>query len=134
MTSQDELARRYGAPPRGRRVALGGVIGLVCAAFVVWLGWTIWGHTTPRVTSELQAWEVVDAHTVEVTMLVDVADPDVEATCRLRAYAEDHVTVGEHTFTPDPERRRQVTRVRTQREASAVESLGCTAPGQTRPR
>ena len=134
MTSQEDLARRYGAPAPWRRYLVGAVVGLACLVFTVWLGWTIWGHTTPRVTSEIQGWTVHDAHTVEVTLLVDLAEPDVEATCRLRAYAEDHVTVGELRFQPGAERRTHVVEMRTQREATAVESLGCTAPGQTRPR
>ncbi len=54
-----------------------------------------------------------------------------EATCRLRAFAEDHTTVGELAFTPDPDAgRRQVVEVRTERRATALESLGCTADGQ----
>ena len=53
----------------------------------------------------------------------------------LRAYAEDHSTVGELTFTPDPsEGRRQVRTMRTERRATSVDKLGCTAPDQHRPR
>ena len=68
-------------------------------------------------------------------LVVSLADDDVEATCRLRAFAEDHTTVGELAFTPDPDAgRRQVVEIRTERRATSVESLGCTADGQKRPR
>jgi hypothetical protein len=67
--------------------------------------------------------------------VVTLDDADVEASCTLRAYAVDHTTVGELTFTPDPtEGRRQVETIRTERRATSVESIGCTAPGQDRPR
>lgn len=138
MSSQDdlrqELAQRYGAPPPWRRALLRVGAVLVCAVFAGWLGWTIWGHSTPRVTSELQSFSILDEHTAEARLLVDLADPQVEASCKLRAYAADHNVVGEHTFSPDPSRRLQVAQVRTERRATSVESLGCTAPGQPRPR
>jgi hypothetical protein len=59
----------------------------------------------------------------------------VQASCTLRAYAEDHTTVGELTFSPEPgSGSRQVETIRTERRATSVESVGCTAPGQDHPR
>jgi hypothetical protein len=67
--------------------------------------------------------------------VVTLDEPDVRASCTLRAYATDHTTVGELTFTPDPdEGQRQVQTIRTERRATSVESIGCTAPGQDQPR
>jgi hypothetical protein len=103
--------------------------------FLGWLAWTVAGNTRTQVTSELESFSVVDDSTVSVVLLVSLADDDVVASCRLRAYAEDHNTVGELAFTPDPAAgQRQVVELRTERRATAVESLGCTAEGQKRPR
>ena len=135
MSAQDTLAERYGAPSPRRRRAL--VIGLVTVAalFAGWLAWAVWEHTTPAVTSELETFSVEDDHAVTAVLLVTLHDAHVKASCTLRAFAEDHTTVGELTFTPDPGAgRRQVRTIRTERRATSVTSEGCTAPGQDRPR
>ena len=107
---------------------------LVLAA-LGWLVWSVWSHSTPQVTSELETYDVLDDYTVTATLVVELADDDVEATCTLQALAEDHTVVGELTFTPDPQLgQRQVQEIRTERRATAVTTLGCTAPGQNRPR
>ena len=54
------------------------------------------------------------------------------ASCTLRAFAEDHTVVGELVFVPEDGRSDQD--VRTERRATSVELLGCTAPGQNHPR
>jgi hypothetical protein len=133
--STQELAERYGAQPAYRRPLLVGATVVLAVVFLGWLAWTVAGHTQTQVTSELEGFSVVDGSTVSAVLVVSVADDDVEATCRLRAFAEDHTTVGELAFTPDPGvGRRQVVEIRTERRATAVESLGCTADGQKRPR
>ena len=71
--------------------------------------------------------------THEATATIDVSlDDGVDASCTVRAYAADHSTVGEVTYTP--EQGRNTVAVRTERRASSVENIGCTAPGQPRPR
>ena len=50
----------------------------------------------------------------------------------MRAYAEDHTSVGELAFTPADGDNEVV--VRTERRATSLEKIGCTAPGQPRPR
>jgi len=135
MSTSDALAERYGAAsPRGRRavVVLAGVVAL---AFLVWLAWSVWSHSRPEVTSELETFTIDDDHTATAVLVVTLANDDVEATCTLQAIAEDHSVVGELAFTPDPgSGKRQVQEIRTDRRATAVQSLGCTAPGQKRPR
>jgi hypothetical protein len=107
----------------------------VAAVFLGWLAWTVYDHSTPEVTSELETFSIDDDHAVTAVLVVILDDADVKASCTLRAYAEDHTTVGEVTFTPDPSKgRRQVQTIRTDRRATSVESQGCTAPGQDRPR
>jgi len=129
------LADRYGAasPWRRRGVLIASVA--VSALFLSWLAWTSWVHATPPVDSELVSFEVVDEHTATVVVQVELADDSVEATCLLRAFAEDHSVVGELSFAPDPTAGNRVEQtVRTERRATSIESIGCTAEGQTRPR
>ena len=135
MSAQDTLAERYGvAAPWRRRVLVGGCTLLVLV-FGAWVVWTVYEHATPVVTSELETFDVVDDHTATAVLVVELESDDVRATCTLRALAEDHSTVGELTFTPDPDRgQRQEQTVRTDRRATSVTSLGCTAPGQDQPR
>ncbi len=126
---------RYGAPTPWRRRAL--VIGCcaVAAVFLTWLVWTSWQHANPPVDSELVSFDVVDEHSATAVLQLQFADDDVEATCLLRAFADDHTVVGELSFTPDPTAGTRVEQtVRTERRATSVESVGCTAEGQSRPR
>nr|WP_258562710.1 DUF4307 domain-containing protein [Nocardioides sp. MAH-18] len=109
-----------------------GVVVVVAAAFLGWLGWTIWEQSTPDARSELVGYDVVDEHAATATVDVRLRTGDVVATCRLRAYAEDHSVVGEATFTPE-DGRNEVD-VRTERRATSVELLGCTTPDQRRAR
>jgi hypothetical protein len=125
------LDDRYGAPARWRRPVVVAVATAVAAVALVWLGWVAWFHGTPAAESELIGFEVSGDHQVAATLRVSL-DGDVEATCRLRAYADDHTTVGELAFTPTDGLNEVV--VRTERRATTVEKLGCTAPGQNRPR
>ena len=133
MSAPTDLTDRYGAPSAGRRWALLAVVVVVVGAFLGWLGWTIWSQSTPEVTSTLVGFHVVDEHAVVATVQVELADDGVEASCTLRAYAADHTVVGELVFTPESSGRTEQT-VRTEREATSVERIGCTAPGQNRPR
>ena len=132
MTQPTDLADRYGAPAPWRRRATVAVCVVLVAAFLGWLGWTIWDQSTPQVRSDIVGYKVVDEHLATATVEVRLADDDVVASCTLRAYAEDHTVVGEWVFTPVDGQSEQD--VRTERLATSVELLGCTAPGQTRPR
>jgi hypothetical protein len=135
VSAQSTLEERYGAPSRGRRRLLVLLSAVLAVAFVGWLAWVIHDQTSPEVSSELETFSIDDAHTVTAVLVVHLASDDVKASCLLRAYAEDHTTVGDHSFTPDPSAgRRQVVTFRTERQATSVEKVGCTAPGQDRPR
>jgi hypothetical protein len=134
VSSQD-LGDRYGAPAPWRRRALVVASAALGVVFLVWLAWTAWAHATPDVESSLVGYEVVDEHTATARVQVRLADEDVEASCLVRAYAEDHTTVGELAFTPEygADQPIEVT-VRTERRATSVERVGCTTPGEPRPR
>ncbi len=130
------MTQRYGAPSRTRRRTTLVVSGLVGALALGWLAWATWFQSNPEVQSALVSSKVVDQHSVTARVSVQPASRSVVASCRLRAYAEDHSVVGERSF-----RVRDVSGsvsltvpFRTEREATAVEMVGCTAPGQSRPR
>jgi len=108
-----------------------GLTGLLAAVALSWLVWTAGFHSTPDVSSELITFDVTSDYETAATMQVKLED-GVDATCRVRAYAEDHTSVGELAFTPVDGDNPVV--VRTERRATSVEKLGCTAPGQPRPR
>ena len=126
-----DLADRYGAPARWRRPTAVGLAVLLAVVGLTWLGWTAWFHGSPDVRSEVVTFEVTDDHQVEARIDVRLVD-GVEASCRVRALAEDKTAVGELAFTPVDGVNEVV--IRTERRATSVEKLGCTAPGQPRPR
>jgi hypothetical protein len=135
VSAQDTLEDRYGVPSLLRRRATIAASVAVALLFGGWLAWTIWEHSTPQVTSALETFSVQDDHTATAVVDVNLDHAGVTASCLVRAYAEDHTTVGERSFTPDPSKgRRQLVTIRTERLATSVESIGCTAPGQDEPR
>ena len=125
------LTERYGArSPMRRRAVIAGA-ALVVAAFAGWLVWATLFQATPAVESEQVGYEVIDDNHASAVVDVSLGD-GVVASCTLRAVAEDHSTVGELAFEP-VDGRNEVT-VRTERRATTVTLLGCTAPGQPRAR
>jgi hypothetical protein len=132
----DPLADRYGAPSPARRRAVVLASGLVGLLALVWLAWVIWFQSTPEVQSSLRSFEVVDSHTATADVTVKVRSEEVSANCLVRAFGEDHSVVGELNFEVERTSgttRREVT-LRTERPATSVELIGCTAEGQPRPR
>ncbi len=132
----DLLQERYGTAGPGRRRLIVLVSGLIGVLALVWLGWATWFQGTPEVQSSLRTFDVVDTHTVNATVILKPRSAEVSANCLLRAFAADHSVVGELNFTSTGttgNTLRQV-RLRTEREATSVELVGCTAPGQSRPR
>lgn len=127
----DMLVERYGGARRGRRVAL--LVGLapVVVAFLAWVVWAAWLHSTPQVDSELVGWEIVDEHTTTVDVEVQI-DDGADARCLVQALAADHTPVGELSWVP--EQGRHEVEIRTERRADAVKLVGCTTPDQKRPR
>ncbi len=127
-----EVGDRYGRPEPWRRTAVVVASGLVGILGLAWLSWTTIFHSAPDVSSDLVGWDIVDDHSVTATVEVVIRGDGVIATCRVQAFAEDHTVVGEASFAPQ-EGRNEVA-VRTDRRATSVESVGCTTPGQKRPR
>lgn len=134
MTTHD-LADRYGAPAPWRRRAVIAVSVVVAAAFLGWLAWTAWAHSTPAVDSDLVTYSIEGEHRATAKVDVRLKDDTVRATCLLRAFAEDHAVVGELSFTPEYGADQPLEQtIRTERRATSVDLVGCTAPGEPRPR
>ena len=127
-----DLADRYGSPSAWRRPVTIALAAGLAAIGLTWLGWVAWVHGTPEVRSEIVSFDVTSDHEVTARLDVRLSDDDVTATCRLRALAEDKTAVGELAFTPVDGDNEVV--IRTERRATSVEKLGCTAEGQSRPR
>jgi hypothetical protein len=129
--STTDLSERYGAPAPWRRTAVAAGVAVLALVFVGWVVWAAWFHGTPAVESELAGYDVAGEHAA--TAVVEVSlDEGADASCRVRALAEDHSTVGELAFTPTDGRNE--VEVRTERRANSVELVGCTTPDQQRPR
>ena len=126
-----DLSSRYGTTPGRQRQLVVALCVVLAAAFLGWVAWAAWDHSTPSVKSELVSFKVIDSHEATAVIEVDLDGDAEDATCRVQAVAPDHSVVGELTFTP-VDGRNEVS-VRTEREATSVAKLGCTAEGQPRP-
>jgi hypothetical protein len=132
-----DLLERYGARPGARRPLLVGVVALVAVLGLVWLAWVMLFHGRPAVSSDLVGFDVAGEHAATARYTVARRDDDVTASCLLRAYADDHSVVGELTVPVGPDEPTTTTlrsTVRTERRATTVELVGCTAEGQERRR
>ena len=132
-----DLATRYGTRNAHRRRLVVTLVSLVALVFLGWVAWVAWVHGDPEVTSDIVSFEVVDEHTATATFTVARRATDVEASCLLRAQAADHSTVGELNVAVGPGGERVQTiekTVRTEREATSVDMVGCVAEGQNRRR
>lgn len=131
------LDERYGRDRRSVRrrrvVVASGVLAVVALA---WLVWVTWAAASPQAQSRLEGYEVVDPRLATATVTVQLSDPSVEASCLVRATAADSSVVGEQSFpvTGLSGPRRLAVEVRTEREATNVENVGCSTPDQPRPR
>ena len=135
-TSGPHLAERYGTPSRARRPALVATLAVVAMAGLTWVVWVAVLHGRPAVTSTLVAFDVQDEHAASATYTVARRDAGVAASCLLRAYADDHNVVGELRVPVDsgPATGTVQSTLRTERRATSVELVGCSAPDQARQR
>jgi len=132
-----DLAERYGSPSATRRTVVVAVVVVLAGAALAWLGWVILVQGRPLVQSDLVGFEPVDEHAVSATFTVVRRDEDVAASCLLRAVAADHAIVGELDVAVGPGGKATQTlqrTVRTERAATSVDVVGCTADGQPRRR
>ena len=131
-----DLQQRYRTPRTATRVLALVLIVAMVASGVGFLAWSVLFHSTPMVSSQLTSWEIEDDHLAVGDIVVARESQFTEASCRLRAIAADHTVVGEVTVpvTDGPAEQSLQVEIRTEREATTVQNIGCTAPGQPRPR
>ena len=131
-----DLAERYGAPSPTRRPVLVVVLAVVGMTGLTWVAWVWLFHSSPEVTSSLVGYDVQDEHTATASYTVVRRAADVSASCLLRAYAADHNVVGELSVAVDsgPTSSSMRSTLRTERRASSIELVGCTAAGQAQQR
>ena len=131
-----DLAYRYGLPGRTNRLVAGVLVGALIAGAGGFLGWTVLFHGDPAVRSQLLTYDVLSEHDAQALFQVVREDRTTEAVCRLQALAEDHAVVGELTLpvTDGPADQTLPVSIRTERRATSITSLGCTAADQPRPR
>lgn len=125
------IAQRYGGGSAWGRSVLLGAGALIVAALIGWFVWVVWVHSHPKVGSSMDSWELDGPNAVKVTVDVHIYDAAAHPTCTVLAYAEDHSTVGKHSFRPISGR--QTITLRTERAATSVDWRGCTAAGQRNP-
>ena len=135
MSSQDTLADRYGAPAPWRRRVLVAASVALGLAFLGWLAWTAYAHSTPAVDSELVTYSIDDEHEVTARVAVEPRGRGRAGHLPAAGVRRGPPVVGELSFTPayGADQPLEET-VRTERRATSVELVGCTAPGQPRPR
>jgi glucose dehydrogenase len=131
-----DLAERYGAPPRAGRPLLLALVAVLVIAAAAWLVWAIGFHGRPEVSSQMVGFTTGE-HRATAEFTVVRRNADVPASCLLQAYASDHSVVGELTVPVGRDRPGTSTvhaSMRTERRATSVDLVGCTAAGQDRPR
>ncbi|QYJ04149.1 DUF4307 domain-containing protein [Nocardioides panacisoli] len=132
--TSDSLAERYGAPSPARRALVFALAAALILPASAWLLWVTVSHADPAVASQEIGHEIVGDHTATVTARIKYGDGPVAATCTARAIAADKTVVGEIAFQPTPDQAEHTVELATDRRATTVDWLGCTAEGQPRPR
>lgn len=134
-TPTETLAARYGAPSRGRRRGLLAGVAVLAVAFLGWLTWAVLGQSAPAAASGELVFDIESDSQVSASFTVDLRDDATDVACSLEARAADHSLVGSLTVTPEVGGPARLSvEIATERRATAVELLGCTAAGQPRPR
>jgi hypothetical protein len=138
MGDVTDLDQRYRGPSRTARVLALVLVVALAGSGIGFLGWSVLFQANPKVTSALTMFTVPrdQDHLVIANITVNRDSQFTDASCRLIAIAEDHAVVGELTVpvVDGPEKQSLQVEVRTERRATSVDLVGCTAPGQGRPR
>ena len=128
-----DLSQRYGTPSGTRTKTVVAVVVVLAAAALSWLVWVMLEHGRPEAQSSMVGFSAEDQHAAVATFTVVRRSADIEASCLLRAFSSDHTIVGELDVTVGPGEPTTQTleeTVRTEREATSVEMVGCLTDGQ----
>ena len=131
-----DLQERYRSPRATTRVVALVLIVALVASGMSFLAWAVLFQSTPQVTSRLAAFEFPDDHRAVANVTIERESQFTEASCKLRAISADHTVVGEVVVpvTDGPTKQTMEVEIRTERRATTIQNIGCTAPGQPRPR
>ena len=132
-----DLNQRYGSPNGTRSKAVVAAVVVLVAAGLSWLVWVMLEHGRPEAQSSMVSFRAEGQHAVVATFTVVRRSADIEASCLLRAFSTDHTIVGELDLTVGPGEPTTTTleeTVRTEREATSVEMVGCRTDGQSQRR
>jgi hypothetical protein len=132
-----DLSERYGSPSGTRTKALVALVVVLVAAGLSWLAWVMLEHGRPEAQSSLVSFSAEGEHAAVARFSVVRRSADIEADCLLRAFAADHMIVGELNVTVGPGEPTTETlqrTIRTEREATSVDLVGCSTDGQTQRR
>ncbi|MGI9157999.1 MAG: DUF4307 domain-containing protein [Marmoricola sp.] len=127
------MAERYGTHRPRRRLALVVTVVLVAGASLGWLAWAAWFRANPAIQAAVASFDVKSQHRIDATVEIRVRDRYVTGSCLLRASARDHSVVGELNFRveDDATKRDRVFHLRTERLATTVEIIRCTADSKS---
>lgn len=131
-----DLDQRYRGPSPTHRLLAVVLVVALAASGIAYVGWAFLAQGTPKVQSRLTSYSFPDAHRAVADVVVVRADSYIEATCDLRAVADDHAVVGELSarVADGPAEQSLQLEIRTERLATSIVLLGCTTPEQARPR
>jgi uncharacterized protein DUF4307 len=132
-----DLDERYGSPSGTRTKVVVALVVVLIAAGLSWLTWVILEHGRPEAQSTLVSFSAEGQHAAVAKFTVVRRSADIEAGCLLRAFAADHAIVGELDVTVGPGEPTTQTlqrTIRTEREATSVDLVGCSTEGQKQPR
>ena len=132
-----DLSERYGSPSGTRTKAVVALVVVLVAAGLSWLAWVMLEHGRPEAQSSLVSFSAEGEHAAVARFSVVRRSADIEADCLLRAFAADHMIVGELNVTVGPGEPTTETlerTIRTEREATSVDLVGCSTDGQTQRR
>ena len=137
MVAVNTLDERYGTSSPSRRKGVVALAVVVVAAGLSWLVWAMLEQGRPDAQSALVGFDADGPHSAVATFDVVRRSADVEASCLLRAFSADHAIVGEANVVVGPggqEQQRLTETVRTERQATSVEMVGCVTDDQPRRR
>ena len=132
-----DLSERYGSPSAPRTKTVVALVVVLVAACLSWLAWVILEHGRPEAQSSLVSFSARGEHAALAKFSVVRRSADIEADCLLRAFAADHTIVGELDLTVGPGEPTAQTlerTIRTEREATSVDLVGCSTAGQNQRR
>ena len=109
------------------KAIIAGLLGGVVSFLLGWLVWAALSHSRQDVGALVESFDVRSPHQVAVTVLI-TRTSSAAVHCTVAAIASDHATVGQRVLRLPPGSSgtsRVSALVRTEREATTVDVVGC---------